>query len=159
MTTPGSNPPPGGETPWWANPEGGHPPAWWADPNPAPPHTPGPQGPIHAPFSPGSDPAYARTYAPRPLANAKGAVASLVIGISSLVLGVCGCGIILGPIAIYQGSQARFRIRASNGRLGGNGLALAGMLLGWLAVLWFAVSVVLILTGQVHVYRPASVAP
>jgi hypothetical protein len=145
MSNPGSTPPPGGETPWWANPEGGQPPAWWADPNP-PPGPGGPQPPPRAPFHPGSDPAYGRTYAPRPTANAKGAVAALVWGILSLVC----CGAIGGGIAIYQGSQARFRIRMSNGRLGGNGMALAGMILGGIAILQTLVVIYLFATGHYH---------
>jgi hypothetical protein len=62
---------------------------------------------------------------------AKGAVASVVWGVVSLLC----CGLVFGPIAIYQGSQARYRIQVSNGRLGGNGVALFGMLLGGIAVL------------------------
>jgi hypothetical protein len=151
MSDAGQGPPPGGDTPWWAQDQSGATPSWWQD---APNQGAGwqQQPPPRMPFTPGSDPAYAQTYwRGAPQANAKGAVAALVLGILSLVLGVCGCGVILGPIAIYQGSQARFRIRSSNGRLGGNGMALAGMLLGGLAVLWFVVGLILYATGSYHV--------
>jgi hypothetical protein len=101
------------------------------------------------PFTPAPDPTYAATYwRGRPLGNAKGASTALWVGILSLVLGLCGCGIVLGPIAIYHGTQARYRIRMSNGRLGGNGMALAGMLLGGLSVLWFLFGLYLYATGH-----------
>jgi len=96
------------------------------------------------PFAARPDAAYARSYAPRPTGRAKGAVAALVWGI----LAVACCGIIGGAIAIYQGSQARYRIRASNGRLGGDGLALAGMLLGGLGILESIVGIWAALTGH-----------
>ena len=99
------------------------------------------------PFAARPDPAYAATYSRRPIGRAKGAVAALVCGILSLVC----CGVIVGAIAIYQGSQARFRIRVSNGRLGGNGMALAGMIMGGVAIVEWAVWLVLVATGH-HPY-------
>jgi hypothetical protein len=99
------------------------------------------------PFTPAPDPNYSRTYAPRPTATAKGAVAALVWGILSLTC----CGGIGGAIAIYYGSQARYRIRVSNGRLGGNGIALAGFVMGIVSVALTVVYILLVLTGQVHV--------
>jgi Domain of unknown function (DUF4190) len=154
MSEPGSTPPPGGEVPWWANPQGGPPPKWWDDPKAGERGLGGPPQPPRAPFHPGSDPAYARTYSPQPMATAKGAVAALVWGILSLVC----CGAIGGAIAIYQGSQARFRIRMSNGRLGGNGMALAGMILGGISLFITAVVLFLWATGQYHppVFSPTT---
>jgi hypothetical protein len=149
MTGSGSDAgPPGGDTPWWARPEGGEAPSWWSEPGGAGQAPPaGPGGPDWSPprpdqrwqearpvtgmpFAARPDPTFAQTYSPRPVGRAKGAVAALVWGI----LAVACCGIIGGAIAIYQGSQARYRIRAANGRLSGNGLALAGMLLGALGI-------------------------
>jgi hypothetical protein len=78
--------------------------------------------------------------------NAEGAVKALVLGLISLVC----CGILIGPWAIYTGSQARFRIRVSNGRLGGEGFAIAGMVLGGISVLLFFYSLWLFSTGRAH---------
>ncbi len=67
-----------------------------------------------------------------PKTNAPGAVSSLVYGI----IGVFICGIIAGPIAISKSSQAKREI-ASNPTYGGGGLASAGMVLGIVdLVLW-----------------------
>ncbi len=46
---------------------------------------------------------------------------------------------------------SRPRIRASNGRLGGNGMALAGTIMGGVAVIEWAVWLILLATGH-HVY-------
>jgi hypothetical protein len=54
------------------------------------------------------------------------AVTSLVLGILSLVL----CGIFTGIPAIIMGRRAMREIRASDGRLGGDGIATAGFLTG-----------------------------
>lgn len=64
-----------------------------------------------------------------PRINAPGAVASLVLGI----IGIFFCGVILGPLAMWQSSSAR---RAINGdpMYGGGGLASAGMVLGVIAL-------------------------
>jgi hypothetical protein len=71
-------------------------------------------------------------------------VASLVIGLLSLVC----CGIVLGPVAIVKGSQARFRVRTSNGRLTGDGIALLGMFLGGVSVFLFCFSIWWYATGH-----------
>ena len=61
------------------------------------------------------------------------ATASLVVGI----IGLLCLGIILGPFAIYRGAKARRLIRETG--VGGehNGTALAGMILGIIAVVSF----------------------
>ena len=138
-------PPPGDDTPWWARTQGGEAPSWWNQPGQGQWQQP-PTG-QGMPFAARPDPAYARTYTPQPVARAKGALPALLCGILSLVC----CGVIVGAIAIYQGSQARYRIRASNGRLSGNGMALAGMVMGGVAVIEWAVWLLLLATGH-HVY-------
>jgi hypothetical protein len=66
-------------------------------------------------------------------ANGK-ATASLVTGIASLVLSWC-CGLgIVGVVAIVLGVKARAEIRASGGQQEGDGLALAGIVTGTIAV-------------------------
>jgi len=83
-------------------------------PPPPPPAQPGPP-----PLGPGS--------APPP--NSGKAVAALVLGI----LGLVSCQV-LGVAAIVVGNQATAEIAASGGRLGGEGLAKVGVILGWVAV-------------------------
>jgi hypothetical protein len=58
------------------------------------------------------------------------AVISLVLGILSLV----GLSILGGIPAIILGKMSRNNIRASSGRLTGEGMATAGMVLGWISV-------------------------
>ncbi len=67
------------------------------------------------------------------------AIASLVVGIVGLP---SPCGLPLGLIAIFLGVYARMKIEESDGRLWGNGLAVAGIVLGVIGSgLWTAVCV------------------
>jgi hypothetical protein len=129
------------ELPWWAQAgaAGGATPSWWQDAPAAPGPPPG-GAPYAMPV--GAYPSRAK------LPNAQGAVRALVLGIISLLC----CGI-LGPFAIYEGNQARFRIRVSNGRLGGDGLAIAGMILGAIATVLLLINLLLLATGQYHFGR------
>jgi hypothetical protein len=54
------------------------------------------------------------------------AIGSLVCAIVGLLV----CGVVLEPVAIVLGFVARNRIRQSNGMLKGEGLALAGIVVG-----------------------------
>ncbi|MDA0162461.1 DUF4190 domain-containing protein [Solirubrobacter ginsenosidimutans] len=65
-------------------------------------------------------------YQPRQESSGK-AVASLVLGICGLLV----CPFILSVIAVVVATQARAEIRESRGRIGGSGLAQAGLILGW----------------------------
>jgi hypothetical protein len=58
------------------------------------------------------------------------AIASLVIGILSLVCSVACLGIVLGPTAAIMGFISRQRINSSGGALGGGTLAVVGLVLG-----------------------------
>jgi len=64
------------------------------------------------------------------------------LAVTSLVSGVLGWSLLplLGTlVAIITGHMARSEIRRSGGRLEGDGLAVAGLVLGWVAVaLWVA---------------------
>jgi hypothetical protein len=64
--------------------------------------------------------------APRgvPAVRSSNATAALVLGIIGVLC------ILLGPLAIIYGTRARKEIRASGGTVGGNGLAIAGLVLG-----------------------------
>lgn len=111
---PGSIPPP----PTWGQPE--------QQPQQQPPYSyPLPQG-------------YAR---PAPTEGL--AVASMVIGIVSLVL-ACGYGIgLLGsPAALVMGRISMKRIDRSNGQLGGRGMAQAGFILGIIGTVLLAITLI-----------------
>jgi uncharacterized protein DUF4190 len=58
------------------------------------------------------------------------AIASLVIGICSIVCSFACLGVILGPTAAIMGFIARQRIATSSGALGGGALATIGLILG-----------------------------
>ena len=58
------------------------------------------------------------------------AIASLVIGIVSIVCSIACLGIILGPTAAIMGFISRQRIATSGGAIGGGSLALVGLILG-----------------------------
>ncbi|HEV8597516.1 MAG TPA: DUF4190 domain-containing protein [Candidatus Dormibacteraeota bacterium] len=58
------------------------------------------------------------------------AIASLVIGIASIVCSFLCLGVILGPTAAIMGFIARQRIATSGGALGGGALAIIGLILG-----------------------------
>jgi hypothetical protein len=55
------------------------------------------------------------------------AIAALILSIVGLVL----CPYIFSVLALVLGYMARGEIKRSNGALGGDGLALAGIIIGW----------------------------
>jgi hypothetical protein len=57
-------------------------------------------------------------------------VISLILGI----LGLVSFSILAGIPAIILGNMSRNNIRASSGRLGGEGMATAGIVMGWVSV-------------------------
>jgi len=69
-----------------------------------------------------------------PKTNAPGATTSLVCGIIGLLV----CGIILGPLAISNSNKAKSAI-AMDPTLGGEGLATAGMVLGVIDIIGWAI--------------------
>jgi uncharacterized protein DUF4190 len=58
------------------------------------------------------------------------AIASLIIGIFSILCFVACAGIVLGPTAAIMGFISRQRIATSGGAIGGGGLAMVGLILG-----------------------------
>src|SRR5207253_5651551 len=58
------------------------------------------------------------------------AIASLIIGIVSILCSIACLGIVLGPTAAIMGFISRQRISTSGGALGGGTLALVGLILG-----------------------------
>ena len=90
-------------------------------------------------------------YAPVPATNGK-ATASMITGVSTLVLSWC-CGLgVLGLVAVFLGVRARTEIRLAQGAEAGDGLAVAGIVTGALATLIGLLTVVLVVlvlvTGQ-----------
>ncbi|MBM4017524.1 MAG: DUF4190 domain-containing protein [Planctomycetes bacterium] len=66
------------------------------------------------------------------------AVASLVLGITSIVALTCCCGTGFIPaiLAVVFGHVARHQIKHSQGRLDGGGLAIAGLVCGYVGLAW-----------------------
>lgn len=80
------------------------------------------------------------------------AIASLIIGILSLVCSVACLGIVLGPTAAIMGFISRQRITSSGGALGGGTLALVGLILGIVGFIasvgWFFLFATGVITSQ-----------
>jgi hypothetical protein len=127
----GPTPPPGMPPPS-APPNPFAPPAPYAAPGAYAP--PGAYGQYPPPYPPAYPPPYGYGYGPTSTNGL--AIASLVLGL--LGWAVCGLGSV---IAVVLGFVARSQIRSSNGRQGGDGLARAGIVLGFvgigLVILWF----------------------
>ena len=60
------------------------------------------------------------------------AVAALVTGI----VGLLCCGFVTGIPAVILGMMSRKKIAESGGRLSGDGMALAGIITGAIAIVW-----------------------
>src|SRR5258708_1397967 len=94
-----------------------------AQPPAPPPGPPVQQSPYVAPGQ------YMPQYAPQPPTEGK-ATASLILGILSVIC----FGILTGIPAIILGHTSRSNIQKSGGRLKGEGLALAGMIMGYFSL-------------------------
>jgi Domain of unknown function (DUF4190) len=146
--TPGQPAPP---SPWGAPPPPTGP---WAAPGQAPPPPPPPGSAPPNPFAPpapyaapgaypppGAYAPYPPPYAPSgyqsPSTNGL-AIASLILGLVGWM--ACGVGSL---VAVVLGFVARGQIRASQGRQGGDGLALAGIILGFVAIGLFVLFIVI----------------
>jgi hypothetical protein len=153
---------PASDVPWWAQSGEDGPPSWWEDGTgggasswdasqavgdrrgPADPSGFGVPGAVPESGAAPMAAPYANTHMPRPVARADGAVRALVLGIVALIC----CGIILGPIAIYEGVQVRYRVRVSNGRLSGDGMAVAAIVCGAVAFVLSLIGLWLAATGR-----------
>ena len=99
-----------------------------------PPGPPGPAGP-YGYGQPGPPP-------PASPPTASKATTSLILGVVSLFL----CGFLTGIPAIFIGVSARKEIRRSNGTLGGEGLALGGIITGVLGTIWTLIATAIVIT-------------
>jgi Domain of unknown function (DUF4190) len=125
-------PPPAGAPLTSAPPNPFAPPSPYGPPGTYPPPGAGPYGQYPPPYPPSGF--------QHPPTNGL-AIASLVLGIVGWI--PCGVGSI---VAIVLGFVARSQIRASQGRQGGDGLALAGIILGFLAV---ALAIAILVIGAI----------
>lgn len=112
---------------WWLASDGK-----WYPPQSAP-TAPSPATPVYGQPAPG--------YAPIAVPTANEAIWALVLGIGSFVL----CGIFAAIPAIIVGTNAKKKIAASGGQYGGEGMATAGIVLGWIQVGLTIVGIVLLL--------------
>src|SRR3954447_21703424 len=67
---------------------------------------------------------------PPPQENSSNATIALVLGICGFVV----CPLVCSVLAIVFANQAYAEIDGSGGRIGGRGLAQAGLILGWIGV-------------------------
>lgn len=106
------------------------PPAYGAQPAASPPTSPLPYGAQGAvPGGYGAPPPYAAYAAPGP--DHPRSTLAMVLGIVGLAGGfACGLPLLVSPFAWGLGRGAVKEIRASQGRVGGHGQAMAGMVLG-----------------------------
>lgn len=130
------------------------PPPEQGGPDPMPGATPPGYGAPPPPAPPGyGGPGYGGPGYGGPPQNSSKAVAALVVGIISPVLGLC-CAIIglVGIVAVVLGRNAQKEIAASEGRLIGEGMAKAGVILGiigiTLGLLMTILNVVLLVLGD-----------
>lgn len=68
------------------------------------------------------------------------ATTALVLGVASLV----ACGFFLGIPAMIVAQQAKREIKASQGQLGGEGVATAGFVTGLIGTVWSALAALLV---------------
>lgn len=112
---------------------------------PRPPMGP-PAGPPPPPSGPPSGPSYGgppgQPYNQVPPPATTKSIVALILGITNFLL----CSGLLAPAPIIVGHMALREIDASNGRLGGRGLALAGVILGYVG-LGLIVLVIIALVG------------
>lgn len=92
----------------------------------------------------------AKSHANSPQSTSGLAVGSLILGISSFF-----CVILTGAVAIILGIIALSKISKSNGRLAGNGLAIAGIITGAMGCLWTVVMLALLLPAVQQVRTAA----
>lgn len=76
-----------------------------------------------------------------PQTNQK-ALWSMILGILSIVC----CGIFAGIPALILGNAAKNEIAASGGMQGGDGMAKAGVILGWISIAWTILAIIFVLT-------------
>ena len=87
--------------------------------------------------------------APTPSQASGRAIASLVTGLVGLITFCCGFFVVSSVAAVVLGVVARRDIRASNGALHGDGMALTGIITGAVGIVIFVVGILLFATGAI----------
>ncbi|CAI9419854.1 DUF4190 domain-containing protein [Nocardioides sp. T2.26MG-1] len=77
------------------------------------------------------------------------AIASMVTGLVGLLTICCGFFVITSIVGLVLGILARKEIRASNGQLKGEGMALTGIITGVIGILMVVVTIILVATGVI----------
>lgn len=110
-----------------------------AQPAPSMPSHPPEQPPV-APRAPYLPPEQVNRPADLPAANT-----ALVLGLVSLLGGsMCLVPLLASPVAWIAGAKARREIRASNGAWGGDGKAIAGMVMGIIGTVILLIGILLL---------------
>jgi hypothetical protein len=96
-----------------------------------------------------------QTYAPAPAASpapANPAVPRSTNGlaIAAMVLGILWVYWIGSILALVFGYVAKGQINASGGQQGGRGMAIAGIVLGWVGIGFLCIGVIALMAGAVH---------
>ena len=105
------------------------------------------QDPAQSPPPPYQQPGYPayQGYSPYVGQDHPKATTSLVLGLVGLIGGLmCGLPVLVSPFAWVVGARTRREIRQSNGQLGGDGSATAGMVLGIIGTVLLALLVILV---------------
>lgn len=84
-----------------------------------------------------------------PPKNSGKAVASMVTGLVGLLTICCGFFVVTSIVGIVLGFLARKEIAASNGQLKGAGMALTGIITGFVGVGLLVLSIILVATGAI----------
>jgi hypothetical protein len=129
------------------------PPPQWQQPQPPPPQPEWQQQP-QSEWQRQPPPQWQQPQSPSPAQQYPGwvppprtpgqAYASMILGIVGLVL----CPILPSILALVFGYMARGEIRRAGGQLGGAGIALTGLILGWVGVgLWSLLFLIVVAAG------------
>ncbi len=82
------------------------------------------------------------------------ALTSMILGIAAIVLAfIWGIGVIPGIVAVILGHIGMGQIKSSGGTQGGNGMALAGLITGYIAIgiaVIYVVVIVLVFSALSH---------
>lgn len=112
-----------------------------------PPPLPGSPPAIRGAYSPPQSNVAPQGYAAGPPVNSGMAVASMVLGILSLVLFFTHVfALIMALLAVIFGHTSRGNIRRSQGRLTGAGMGLAGLITGYIAMLIITIVIIVLAT-------------
>ena len=76
------------------------------------------------------------------------AITYMVLGILGVCTACCWIGGIIGIPAVMFGHLAQGESKKSNGQVAGGGMALAGLICGYLAIAWFFVLILITIFGN-----------